>query len=328
MARVRSAAFVLLALAGTARAERYVVARGETLEHVAIAHGCTVDAVLRANHLDTTLVSAGTIIDVPACSIEKRARTRVEPRVRAAADSSDDDKARAALAVVDGAAWIEPPREPRVSAGGGLKPWTTSLEPGRRGDGDGESLGEPWHGALEHAERLAPGAGYVIRRPSRAYGAPHVIDQLRAAIAQVRAAYPDVHTLAIGDLSAEHGGKISEHRSHQSGLDVDVGFYFTRVPAGYPAAFADADSALDLEATWALLVAFANTTSREGGVEMIFLDAAVQKRLYDWARAHGVTDRELAQMFQYPRGRDELAGLVRHWPGHGNHMHVRFKPAR
>jgi len=167
-----------------------------------------------------------------------------------------------------------------------------------------------------------------VRRPARAYGAPHVVDHLRRAIAEVRALYPEVHTLAIGDLSAEHGGQISDHRSHQSGLDVDVGFYFTRVPAGYPGGFAAADDHLDLEATWALLVAFARTADRDDGVAIIFLDYRVQKRLRDWARARGTPDDELDALFQYPHGEGAMTGLVRHWPEHANHFHVRFKAGR
>jgi murein endopeptidase len=163
---------------------------------------------------------------------------------------------------------------------------------------------------------LPPGDGYHIRRPARAYGAAHVVDYLRRAIAEVRALYPDVHELAIGDLSAEIGGPISDHVSHRTGLDVDVGLYFTRVPDGYPARFARGGDDLDLEATWALLVAFARTADRADGVEMIFLDREVQARLAAWAHRRGTPDDQIAHL---------LGGLVRHWPGHADHLHVRFK---
>ncbi len=186
----------------------------------------------------------------------------------------------------------------------------------------------PWNGKLGNGEKLEPGDGYEIRRPSRAYGAPHVIEHLRDAIAEVRALYPDVHTLAIGDLSAEHGGKISSHRSHQSGLDVDVGFYFRHLPAGYPDAFAVGDGSLDFDATWALIAAFARSSGERTGVEMIFLDYSVQRRIYDWAQAHGVPEGELEAVFQYPHGQSATSGLVRHWPNHTDHFHVRFKQAR
>jgi murein endopeptidase len=305
------ALLALIVLAGTAHAERYVIQRGETLEHVATAKGCSVDALMRANGLRTTLVKAGTTIDVPTCTLRTRARTRT-----VAKPTTDAEKARAALSVIDGATWTEATRDDEVAD---EKP----ARPVRR-----SSRELPWDGTLTGAERLPGDEGYRIRRPSRAYGASYVIDHLKNAIGIVRALYPDVHTLAIGDLSAEHGGKLDNHRSHQTGLDVDVGFYFKRVPAGYPDRFAAADGNLDLEATWALITAFARTQALDDGVEIIFLDHAVQKKLYDWAHERGTPDEDLAQLLQYPRGKDHQVGLVRHWPNHADHLHVRFKSRR
>jgi murein endopeptidase len=307
-------AVAILFLASSAHAERYVMQRGETLEHVAVAHGCTTEALMRANNVKTTLIKAGTAIEVPSCTLQTRARTRTLERSssKPAAAVSEDDKAKAALAVVDGATWTASTRAD-TTGDERAQPKPTNL---------------PWRGKLRDAEKLPGDEGYVIRRPSRAYGEPHVIEHLRSSVAVVRALYPEVHTLAIGDLSAEHGGKLDNHKSHQSGLDVDVGFYFRRVPSGYPDRFAEADSDLDIEATWALLTAFARTADVDDGVEIIFLDYAVQKRLYQWAHKRGTPDTDLAAILQYPRGKDSQAGLVRHWPNHADHLHVRFKAQR
>ena len=282
-------------LAGSASADRYVIQRGETLEHVATAKGCSVETLQRANNLKTTLVRPGTAIEVPDCSLRTRARVRTTKREQ---PRDDDDKAAAALSVIDGATW---------------QPLSTS---------------QSVPSAPNAFSSLSEGEGYELRRPQRAYGERHVIEHLRSTIAVVRALYPDVHTLAIGDISAAHGGKLDNHKSHRTGLDVDVGFYFKKVPAGYPDKFVGANADLDLEATWALIVAFARTTSIDDGVEMIFLDYAVQKRLYDWARARGTPDEDLADLLQYPRGKDSMTGLVRHWPNHSDHLHVRFKATR
>jgi LysM repeat protein len=302
---------VLLLLVGTADAGRHVIQRGETLHHVATAHGCTVDAIMRANKLKTTLLEPGTVIDIPSCTIRARAQTRTRVAAPKTRPATDEDKARAALAVIDGASWVESKVESKPA------PLRSSPPP--------KSLGAPWDGELAVGEQLPGGDGYRVRRPHNAYGASHVVDHLRHIIAEVRALYPDVHTLAIGDLSAEHGGKIAAHRSHQSGLDVDVGFYFKRVPAGYPDRFAAADDNLDLQATWALLTAFARTTDLDDGVSIMFLDYALQRRLYTWAHKRGTPEEDLEQLFQYPRGKDALVGLIRHWPNHADHVHVRFK---
>jgi len=304
-----------LLIASPASAERYVIQPGETVGHAAAAYGCSTEQVERLNHLDTSIVKPGTVIEVPNCK-----RPRVPAKPSASSPSDDDAKAKQALAVIDGATWVTP--EPSKAPPTPAEVHVTRADPH---DAKDESIGAPWAGALAHPAKLETGDGYVVRRPSRAFGAKHVVEHLRGAIGEVRALYPDVHTLAIGDLSAEHGGKISDHHSHQSGLDVDVGFYFTKLPAGGPQ-FVEANASLDLEATWALLAAFARTAALDDGVQMIFLDYDVQHRLYDYAKRRGTPERELDFMFQYPHGRDELSGLVRHWPGHANHMHVRFKP--
>jgi len=190
----------------------------------------------------------------------------------------------------------------------------------------GQSIGKPWSGKLRHATRLPKGRGYLIRRPQRAFGTAHLVGHLRDAIVAVREDHPSLHTLAIGDLSAPSGGSITEHRSHQSGRDVDVGFFYKRKPAAYPAVFVSATAAnLDRAATWDLLVAFARTADEPDGVQAIFVDYQVQGLLYDWAAARGVDERYLDRLFQYPEGKGAGDGLVRHEPHHDDHFHVRFK---
>ncbi len=190
----------------------------------------------------------------------------------------------------------------------------------------GQSVGQPWSGTLRRATRLPQGKGYLIRRPQRAYGAAHVVGRVRDAIASVRGDHRRLHTLAIGDLSAKRGGSISEHRSHQSGRDLDIGFYFKRKPAAYPSSFVTATAAnLDRAATWDLLVAFARTADDAGGVQAIFVDYDVQGLLYDWAASRGVDEGYLDRLFQYPEGKSSGDGLVRHEPHHDDHFHIRFK---
>lgn len=189
----------------------------------------------------------------------------------------------------------------------------------------GQSVGKPWKGTLRRAARLGEGRGYFIRRPERTFGTRHLVDLVRGAVKAVRKDHPKVHALAIGDLSARSGGKISQHHSHQSGRDVDVGFYFKRRPAGYPDNFVVGTKAnLDLAATWDLLVAFARTADDRGGVSAIFLDYDLQGVLYEWAKGRGVSAGYLDRLFQYPEGKGG-DGLVRHEPFHDDHFHIRVK---
>lgn len=291
-------------------AGRHTVVRGETLEHVARAYGCTTASVLRANNLDTTLVPAGTIVRIPAC-------TRGRPRPVATADirpsGTDGERARRALAVIDRGAIARP------------EPETAHAPPPLIQNGASRSVGQPWSGRIYNPRELPAGVGYTIRRPENAFGADYVVDRLQRVIAEVRSRHPHVHTLAIGDLSDRDGGKLDRHHSHQSGLDVDIGLYYKKVPKAYPSDFANANSDLDLEAMWTMITAFARNADQPTGVQVIFLDYHIQARLYHWARKQGVSRDELAEVLQYPREKKKIVGLVRHWRNHYDHLHVRFK---
>jgi murein endopeptidase len=198
-----------------------------------------------------------------------------------------------------------------------------------RGPVSGQSIGAPWSGELRQATALPDGDGYVIRHPSRRFGTQTTIDFVQHAIEETKDAFPDTHVLAIGDISQEHGGRITEHNSHQSGRDVDIGLFYDEQPDGYPASFIHATrDNLDFAATFKLLMSFVDTANEDGGAQMVFLDYEVQGLLYNWALDHGYSEERLARIFQYGHGRGASEGFVRHWPNHDNHMHVRFKCSR
>jgi murein endopeptidase len=195
-----------------------------------------------------------------------------------------------------------------------------------RGHVEGQSVGACWHGALQAATKLADGEGWYIRRPHRAFGTQTTVEIVERVLADIVDRFPDIHDLAIGDLSAERGGPISEHSSHQSGRDIDIGLVFTHKPPAYPQAFVVGNAEnLDIEATFVLVEEFAKTRVERGGVHLIFLDFDVQKLLYDWALENGETPEYLATLFQYAHGRGVPAGIVRHEPHHADHLHIRFR---
>lgn len=204
----------------------------------------------------------------------------------------------------------------------------------QRGDRDrdrdrGQSIGMPWRGRLASPTRLRLGDGAHIRRPHRAFGTRTTVEYVRRAINETLDQFPRSHVLAVGDLSQREGGWITEHHSHQSGRDIDIGLFFKKRPAGYPASFVPAtEDNLDRAANWALLTNLLSTQDEDGGVHMIFLDFEVQGMLYEWARDHGVSERRLERIFQYPHGRGASAGIVRHEPHHDDHFHVRYRCAR
>ena len=105
-------------------------------------------------------------------------------------------------------------------------------------DGTSESIGSHANGALRHpAILLTKGDGYSIGEPWRQRHSNRGSDELVEAIvrgSRVVARTQAGSVAAIGDLSHAGGGGSAEHKSHQSGRDVDI-FYYALHPNGLPA---------------------------------------------------------------------------------------------
>jgi len=189
----------------------------------------------------------------------------------------------------------------------------------------GQSVGSPGSGALLGGKKLVASEGFVLRNDRASYGTDATIAHLQKVIARVRSEHRRLHPLVVGDLSTELGGRLLGHFSHQSGRDVDLGFFYRRRPPGYPEKFVEADREnLNFRATWALIEALADTADTPGGVEWILLDYDVQRLIYNWARRGQIDHEKLERIFQYPKGPTAETGIVRHFPQHRDHMHVRF----
>jgi len=139
------------------------------------------------------------------------------------------------------------------------------------------------------------------------------------AVDQVREEFPGTAPLPIGHASRKGGGRLRPHASHQSGRDVDAGYY-VKEPEDPPRWQVTTKRNLDAARTWKLFAALIAT----GRVEYIFADHRIQRELHRHAKASGVPAAELSRILQYPRGRRNRVGLIRHESGHRDHFHVRF----
>ena len=135
------------------------------------------------------------------------------------------------------------------------------------------------------------------------------------AVAFVDSQKPGGVRLVVGDMSAEHGGYLRPHRSHQSGRDVDLGFYYRWGEAWYVKA---TRKNLDIPRTWLLVKGLLTKCD----VEYMFLDLSVQQWLKQFALRSGEDEAWVATVF---RRRRSLPGVVRHAWGHRTHVHVRIR---
>ena len=176
-------------------------------------------------------------------------------------------------------------------------------------------------GTLKVGVQLEPGKGYFIKRPHLAYGTTACVKAIKSALSAYRQRAkggPQVH---VGDISARGGGPLKGHKSHQKGIDVDVGLVLKGADADEVRFRTGNEGNLDVARTWSLIKAFVDHPD----VRAVFLDYRLQKLLYEHARKQKVSEAKLDELFQYPRGKGRAFGIIRHWKGHKDHFHVRFK---
>jgi penicillin-insensitive murein endopeptidase len=177
------------------------------------------------------------------------------------------------------------------------------------------SAGRPGAGALVNGVQMPKSDRVLLLDPGRAWGTRETIDALGHIIDRVNERFPGAPPLTIGHVSAQRGGHLSPHVSHQAGRDADVGYYYRTPARAFITATADN---LDMPRTWALVKA----AIKETDVEMILMDRSVQRVLADYAALNGEDPAFIDEVFQI-RGKNARAP-IRHIKGHHNHLHFRF----
>lgn len=193
----------------------------------------------------------------------------------------------------------------------------------------GRAVGQPWNGRLVDGQRLAPeGEGYRSIRQSRGrfYGTGRLVAGIEWTAKQVRAASPSAPPMAVGDLSAKNGGDISNHRSHENGLDADLllawkdaegkpvfASEFVSLPAKGGVMYGGRRIYFDAGRTWLIVKALATNPYMK--VQMAFLDQSLINAVLDHAAKAGEDKAVISK----------ASRILEHWKGHSDHMHVRVQ---
>lgn len=179
------------------------------------------------------------------------------------------------------------------------------------------SLGPTNAGALLFPVQIHEHPRWHLVKASQSWGTEETIQYLGRAIDKVREQFPEgTRPLHVGDISRKRGGYFYPHVNHQTGRDVDIGFYYQEETPWYRKAYR---SNLDVPRTWALMRALVTETD----LELIYCDRFVILLVLRHAREIGENEAWLDRIFRepsptYPRP------LIRHEPGHRTHLHVRF----
>ncbi|HEU4576643.1 MAG TPA: penicillin-insensitive murein endopeptidase [Polyangiaceae bacterium] len=176
------------------------------------------------------------------------------------------------------------------------------------------AFGTAAHGGLLNPVHMPEDDRWILVHPPQAWGTAETIQYLVTAIDAVNEHFPDSPPLFIGAISQREGGYLYPHLSHQSGRDVDVGYFYKSKPAWYRRA---TRRNLDVPRTWALI----RTLIARTDVRYIFIDRRVQGILREYAEKIGEDNGWLESIFH---GNDTEPPIILHEPGHDTHFHVRF----
>jgi penicillin-insensitive murein endopeptidase len=214
---------------------------------------------------------------------------------------------------------LPPAPDPGVAAAAAVaRLWNHQRSPA---PGPPRAIGAYAAGCLQGAKALAQtGPGYETLRRSRHryFGHPDLIDFIARLGAAAEA--QQLPWVAIGDLSQARGGPTpSGHRSHQSGLDVDVAYAPPAKLRGGHLAPADREHPLlpavvdlrtnEMTATWnSRIVRLLAIAAGDPAVERIFVHPAVRRALCAGPERHA-----------------PWLVRLRPWWGHHDHFHVRLK---
>lgn len=177
------------------------------------------------------------------------------------------------------------------------------------------SVGAPNRGALVNGVQFPPSPFWQRTDPPHAWATRESVEFVEHAIRRVNEQFEHTPVLYVGDFSAPSGGRVRPHKSHQSGRDVDLGYYYVNDAVWYRRVNS---RNFDRARSWALL----ETLLRETSVEYVFMDRSIQSLLREYALAHGEDPEWLSLVFDGGPGKDPI---VRHRSGHATHMHVRFE---
>ncbi|MBL4635321.1 MAG: penicillin-insensitive murein endopeptidase [Kofleriaceae bacterium] len=177
------------------------------------------------------------------------------------------------------------------------------------------SLGRPNRGALYGGVNMPKGPGWKVVNTSETFGTQETVDFLAHTISRVNELFPDTPVIRIGDISRNTGGHLRPHVSHQSGRDVDIGFYYNDASKWYATAN---ERNLDMPRTWA----FIKITVTDTDIAAIFIDRRLQSLLRTYAESIGENANWLDAVFGGPTSK--LRPVLLHEPGHKTHMHLRY----
>jgi penicillin-insensitive murein endopeptidase len=190
------------------------------------------------------------------------------------------------------------------------------------------SVGYPNRGLLRFGQRINDHKDFTVKVGSQdsRHGTGELVRLIERAAHEVAFRYPRSR-LTVGDLSRPTGGRFRPHVSHQSGRDVDLGFYLLdrrSTPVNVHLFVRLNNKAMgiqwgnlykfDAARNWALIESLLSHSTTD--VQHIFVANAIKRRLLQQAVKEGANPEVLM------RARRVIT-QPRHGAPHRSHFHVR-----
>lgn len=187
-----------------------------------------------------------------------------------------------------------------------------------------QAIGLPERGKLRNPTILKnhkqSGNLFVIVNPQRQryYATQDLVDMIQKLGLYLNK--ESQHKLFVGNISAIKGGRLPPHKSHQIGMDVDLGYPTYKNDITFPIVVKNGKlnkSAYSVEKTYSLFKEAFKSASPVA--EKIFVDKLIIKDLCQYAQGKNEFkghEKTLAE---------KVFNNLTHVTGHGNHFHLRVK---
>ncbi len=174
------------------------------------------------------------------------------------------------------------------------------------------SVGFADEGRLINGVHMGEDPAWIRQRPELAWGTKESVDALTAAFRAVHAQFPSSAPARLSHIGNKEGGYLRPHKSHQSGRDADIGFFYKgdTMPGGR-----NRERMFDAQRNWALL----RTLLVNADIQVVLVDRGIQKILRNYALAQGEDATWVDRLFRAGK-----ASLFQHARRHKDHFHVRF----
>ena len=175
----------------------------------------------------------------------------------------------------------------------------------------------------DQLELATSGLVKIFVSRNRSYGSLDLVTLLEGAASRLHDFFPGSERLQIGDTSNQNGGPAGGHASHQNGIDADL-VYFRKDrremspgtsssnATGFDEKFVITNRLtdnFDIVRNWKFMSILASTKR----VQRIFMDPVIKATFCQYAYSQGILSIST-----------NVLKMMRPWPLHDDHMHVRL----